>query len=216
MGQETPIIERSIFYAISFTIPEDSDFVGVPTLSNSLMTKSLKTAQGYVEIPRGDLSTFKAVGEWRVPTAIPWWQLPPISWLLSTLLGVLVVSTPVSLVTVYLRDRRLKPKLSIAIPPKSATEPAIHPRNGIAFYHLHVENKGKTTAYDAELQISFKDASNKRELFSLTGKWDRGPEPLGPLTNTYLSTVWPSLIPFSEQVNIRPDIPGILLHRPKG
>jgi len=45
------------------------------------------------------------------------------------------------------------------------------------------------------------------KLFSLKGKWDRGPEPLGPVQKGGWAKIWPALIPFSEIVDVRPDIP---------
>jgi len=99
-----------------------------------------------------------------------------------------------------------EPKLTIELVPKGKDEPALHPRTGLAFYHLVVKNSGKSTAYDCDLYISFKEKDG-RKLFALKGKWDRGPEPLGPILERGLSQLWPSLIPLTELVNVRPGIP---------
>jgi len=116
-------------------------------------------------------------------------------------LGAFIFTIPFALLRWWLS----KPKVSISIPERGANEPAIHPKNGIAFYHLLVENKGKNTATDAELKISFKD-ENETGLFSLKGKWDSGPEPIGPIVNNK-PTPMPSLIPFAERINIRKKLP---------
>jgi len=201
-----PLLENSFFYEISVSIPDDSEFIGKPTLNDVEMNKILKRVEGFVFVSYSDLTSYKAVVEWKVPKISPWWQEAPVSWILSALLGVIIVSTPVSLATAYLRYRFSRPNLSIELVQRSAKEPAIHPKTGIAFCHLVAENKGKTTAFDSEIHFSFKDMDGK-EIFSLIGKWDRGPEPLGPITEDHLSAVWPSLIPFGEHVNIRPGIP---------
>jgi len=99
-----------------------------------------------------------------------------------------------------------EPRLTIEVVPKSKNEPALHPITGMAFYHLVVKNNGKSTAYDCELYITLREEGGKT-LFELKGKWDRGPEPLGPIQKRGLSQVWPSLIPLTELVNIRPGVP---------
>lgn len=200
------LVENIFLYEISVSIPDDSEFINKPTLNDVEMNKILKRVEGFASVSYSDLTNYKAVVEWKVPSVPPWWQIPPASWVLSALLGVIIVSTPVSLATAYLRYRFSRPNLSIELVQRSAKEPAIHPRTGMAFYHLAAVNKGKTTAFDSEIHFSFK-GMNGKELFSLTGKWDRGPEPLGPIKKGYISAVWPSLIPFGERVNIRPAIP---------
>jgi len=201
-----PLLESAFLYEISISIPVDSEFIGRPALNGVEMSKILKRVEGFVFISYSDLNSHKAVVEWKVLSIPPLWQVPPYSWLLSALLGALVISPPVSLAFSYLQYRYLRPNLSIDLVQRSAKEPTIHPRNRMAFYHLVVVNKGRTTAFDSEIQFSFKDASGK-QLFSLKGKWDRGPEPLGPIRKDYMSEIWPSLIPFGEHVNIKQGIP---------
>jgi hypothetical protein len=204
-GNLNMLSESAFLFEISVSIPNDAEFIGEATLDGIGMNKILKRVEGYTFIQYSDLSCHKTVAEWEVPNITPIWQVPPYSWLLSALLGALIVSPPVSLVFSYLRYRYMRPCLSIDLVQRSSKEPAIHPRSRMAFYHLVAVNKGRTTAFDSELQLSFKDSSGK-ELFCVTGKWDRGPEPLGPIGKNYMSQVWPSLIPFGERVNIRPGI----------
>lgn len=193
-------------FEMSVTIPDDSDFLGKPTLNSVEMNKILKRVEGVVAITPYGLDIHKAIVEWRVPKAPAFWETPPLSWILSALAGGVIVSIPISFVSSYLWYRLRKPKLSINIVPRDTKEPAIHPRTGIAFYHLVVENNGKTTAYDSEIYVSFKDMKGN-ELFLLKGKWDRGPEPTGPIQRGGWSRVWPALIPFAEVLNVRPGIP---------
>lgn len=203
---QNPDAPEAFLYSVAFTIADDSEFLSTPTLNDVPMSKVLKRVDGNVGISYGDFTNYKAVAEWRVPDYPPIWLVPPWSWLLSALIGAIVVSTPVSLVAIYARQWWLRPKLRIKIPARDINEPAVHPVNGIAFYHLIVENNGKTTVTDSELHISFRNMDGT-ERFSLVGKWDRGPEPLGPLTSGLQTPVMPSLIPFSARVNLRPGMP---------
>jgi len=126
--------------------------------------------------------------------------------LIQRVFEAIIVSIPISLISAYIWYKIREPRLKIEVVPKSNQEPAIHPQLSIAFYHLKVKNEGKSTAYDCELYISIKDKGGKK-LFDLKGKWDRGPEPLGPIQPGGWSQIWPSLIPLTELVNVRPGIP---------
>jgi len=110
-----------------------------------------------------------------------------------------------------------KPKLDMQIIPFSDEEPAIQivGEGKRAFYHLKVINRGRTSVYDCEIHLKFLNL-DKIELFKIKGKWDRSPEPLIPLSfqmGTHSPKIiiqeYPnsSLIPFSEILNIRPNIP---------
>jgi hypothetical protein len=72
----------------------------------------------------------------------------------------------------------------------------------MAFYRLTVTNTGKNTAHDCAIHINFRTSKN-RPLFSLVGKWDSLPEPLGPMSQNQQVQVWPSIIPLSEKQSIR-------------
>jgi hypothetical protein len=139
--------------------------------------------------------------EWLLPEEPFWLLSPPFSWILSALVGAIFVSIPVK----YITDRTARPKLLIKVPKKGLNEPAIHPNSGIAFYHLIVENNGKSSATDSELTLRFRNHTGL-ELFNLRGKWDSGPEPIGPIINGQ-PTPMPSLIPFAERINIRRKMP---------
>jgi hypothetical protein len=205
-GNLNLLSDNSFLFEVSVTIPNDAEFINQGTLDNIEMNKILKRVEGFAFISYSDLSSHKAVVEWKVASFPPWWQEPPVSWLLSALLGALIISPPFSFVFSYVWHKYLSPNLSIECVEKSDEEPRIHPRNHMAFYHLDAKNKGRTTAFDSEIHFSFKSIDQK-QLFSLAGKWDRGPEPLGPMKKNYLAQVWPSLIPFAEHVNVRPGIP---------
>jgi len=196
-----------LYFDMSITIPNDAVFLGDPTLNGVEMKKNLKRVEGSVALTPYGLDINKAIVEWQVPKALAIWETPPFSWILSALAGGIVVSIPISFVSSYLWYRLRRPKLSINVV-RNPQEPGIHPRTGIAFYHLVVENNGKTTAYDSEIYIKFTDFDlPHNERFSLKGKWDRGPEPTGPVQRGGWSRVWPALIPFAELVNIRAGIP---------
>ncbi|MHA1833282.1 MAG: hypothetical protein ACTSV7_04770, partial [Candidatus Baldrarchaeia archaeon] len=193
-------------YGLTVLIPENCEFIGSPTLNGVKMNKILKRVEGFVTTTPYALESYKTTVEWKIPKIIPFWETPPVSWILSALVGGIIVSIPISLLSSYLWHRVRRPKLTIEVVPKTKKEPSVHPKMGIAFYHLVVKNNGKTTAYDSEVFISFKDMHGN-ELFSLNGKWDRGPEPLGPVEKEGKSKIWAGLIPASELINIRPGIP---------
>lgn len=201
-----PLTDCSFLLQTSVSIPSDAEFINLATLDNVEMTKILKTVEGVIQVPYSDLSSHRTTAEWKVANYPPWWQNPPQSWLLSSLLGALIISPPFSFVFSYMWHRYQRPKLSMNQVEKSAKEPAIHPVNHMALYHLTALNEGRTTAFDSEILLTFKDDAGK-ELFSLKGKWDRAPEPLGPLQPNFFSQVWPALIPFGEQTNVRPNLP---------
>lgn len=189
------------------SIPETFEFIGDPMLNEIKMRKILKRVEGVTPVNFLELGSYKASIEWLEPVFPPWWQNPPVSWLLSSLLSGIIILIPISYVSSKLWNWLQKPKLTIdVVPREDGKEPAIHPRTNIAFYHLRVMNKVKSTAYDSETYITFKN-SDGEVCLQLEGKWDRGPEPLGPVQRGGRTNIWPSLIPFSGIVNIRPDIP---------
>lgn len=197
-----PFSDMSFLLQTSVSIPSDAEFTNPATLDGVEMNKVLKTVGGFIEIPYSDLNSHRTVVEWNVPSYPPWWENAPQSWVLSSLLGVVVISVPFS----YAWHEYQKPRLKLDPVDKGPKEPAIHPINHIAFYHLNAINNGRTTAFDSEILLTFKDAVGK-ELFSLKGKWDRGPALLGPLQQNLPPQVWPALIPFGEQTNVRPNVP---------
>jgi hypothetical protein len=185
-----------------FQIPETAKLteatVGSQTMQKSGVPYRVETSIGLTPFESFEKTFYL---EWEVSEEPLWLLSPPYSWILSALVGAICVSIPVR----YLTDRSARPKLSIKVPRKGANEPAIHPNNGIVFYHLIVENNGKSSATDAELTLRFRNQTGV-ELFNLTGKWDRGPEPIGPIINGQ-PTPMPSLIPFAERINIRKKTP---------
>jgi len=88
-----------------------------------------------------------------------------------------------------------------------------------AFYHLRVRNNGKTPAYSCRIMMRFVNRINGEPLFTVNGKWDRGPQPLlyAPVPRRILpdGTVETAigefphdfLIPFAEVLDIHPKIP---------
>jgi hypothetical protein len=196
-------------FKMGVTIPSDADFVGKPTLNGVEMNKILKNVEGIVLVQPNEIAFYKGTVEWRVPPTPQIWETPPVSWIFSALTGGIIVSIPISYVSSKIWTYVQRPKISVDVLPKrdkDPKEPAIHPKIGIAFYHLVVNNSGKTAAYDSEIYLKFKD-ENAKEIFSLKGKWDRGPEPLGPLKKGGRADLWPALFPFGELVNVRPNIP---------
>jgi hypothetical protein len=172
-------------------------------VGNQIMKKSGVPYRVETSLGISPLENFEEISylEWEVPEEPLWLLLPPYSWILSAFVGAVFVSIPLK----YISKWYSKPKLSIKIPARGRNEPAIHPINGIAFYHLSVENNGRTSAIDSELALRFKN-QNGVELFQLRGKWDSGPEPIGPIIHGQ-ATPMPALIPFAERTNIRKDIP---------
>lgn len=198
-------------FSFSLSIPDSYDFIDKQTLNDLEMYETPNRVTG---IDRNDMGydslgnpywMGRTVVNWWVPRVIAFWETPPFSWILSALVGGLIISIPISFVSSYLWNRLQKPKLTINVV-TNVDVPAIHPRTEMGFYRLITENRGKTTAYDSEVYITFKNLQNN-QLFSLKGKWDRTPEPIGPIQNGGKSSVWPAFVPFSELVNIRPDIP---------
>jgi hypothetical protein len=121
------------------------------------------------------------------------------------LIGALI-SLPISLLSSWSYNQLVKPKIKITPIPISENEPTIHPRLGYSFYHLEIKNIGRTSAINADIRLTFKD-QNETILFSISGKWDRSPEPLEPILPENMSSFFPSLIPLDEQINIRPNVP---------
>lgn len=82
-----------------------------------------------------------------------------------------------------------------------------------------VRNNGRTPAYNCKIKMKFFEASSKKPLFEVNGKWDRGPQPLlyAPVPLRVLSDgrietkvhEFPHdfLIPFSEVLDVYPSIP---------
>lgn len=187
-------------FSFRLSIPDDFDFIDKQTLNDEEMYKTPNYVWGVDQNDRGYDSLGNpfwmctAVVNWRVPRALAILETHPVDWILSALIGFFISSS-----LIYIRNILRKPKLSVNI----ATKPWVHPQTGIAFYRLIVNNKGKTTAHDCDIHITFRD-SNQSKLFSLNGKWDRLPEPLGPIQAGGFSSVWPALIPYTETLSIRP------------
>ena len=101
-------------------------------------------------------------------------------------------------------------------------DPAIQTLDGQtsrAFYHLLVRNKGKNPAHNCQITVRFVDAKTKKQLFKVSGKWDRGPQPLlyAPVPERILPTgeietsvrEFPHdfLVPFAEVLDVHPAMP---------
>lgn len=99
-----------------------------------------------------------------------------------------------------------KPRLNINAIVIDENEPKIHPRIPLAFYHLEILNSGRSSAISCDISLIFQN-ENMEELFRLTGKWDRSPEPLGPLQPEGGTQLWPSLSAIGNLINIRPGLP---------
>src|SRR3972149_11754182 len=142
--------------------------------------------------------------------------------LVSTLVGSVISGLIASLIAIIFWEWCRRPKLVIEIPDKiPGKEPAIQRLNQIsrAFYHLRVVNNGKTPAYSSRITMRFKDINIRKQLFMVSGKWDRGPQPLlyAPvpkqiLPNGKIETVvheFPHdfLVPFAEVMDIHPNMP---------
>lgn len=185
-------------FSFHFFIPDNSVFIGKQTLNGKEMYQIPTHVSGVDSNDFGYDSSgnpfwmCSAVINWNVPRILAPWETHPVDWILSGLLGFFISSS-----LIYAKKRLWKPKLSVNIVKK----PWVHPKLGIAFYRLTVENKGRTTAHDCKIHITFKD-TNKNNLFSLNGKWDKLPEPLGPVGAGGLSRIWPALIPYTENLSI--------------
>ena len=92
-----------------------------------------------------------------------------------------------------------EPRLTI----KAKPQPDYYPSKGnMAFYNFQVENKGRIMAYDCEVNVTFE--KENKELFSYSAKWVGTPEPLGKLLPNGHQEKFPSLIPFSKIINLKP------------
>jgi len=142
--------------------------------------------------------------------------------ILSALIVSVVSGIVASLIAIVIWERCRQPKLVIEIPDKiPEKEPAIQQLNQTsrAFYHLRVMNKGKTPAYNCRITMKFKDVNTGKQLFTVNGKWDKGPQPLlyAPVPTQILpdgkvKTVigeFPHdfLVPFAEVIDIYPNTP---------
>ena len=180
------------------SIPDDFNFIGQQTLNGKEMYETPTRVSGWDFNDRGFDSSgdpfwmCNAVVNWRVPRTLLPWEMHPLDWILSGLVGFSISSS-----LIYARRRLWKPKLSVNV----VTKPWVHSQIRFAFYRLIVKNKGRTTAHDCRIHITFKD-SNQNRLFSINGKWDSLPEPTGPLQAGGLSSAWPAFIPFSEKLNL--------------
>ena len=129
-----------------------------------------------------------------------------ITWLfIGTIFGA-IISIFISIGTKKIWEFLQKPILNLNITAIVDNEPTIHIEYNIAFYHIDVHNTGKTTAISCDINLTFRD-ENKNFLFKLPGKWDRSPEPLGPIQPGGGTQIWPSLSAIGGLVNIRPNIP---------
>jgi hypothetical protein len=185
-----------------FTVPPNADITVAKSNGQEMQKEGVpyRVSTSVNPLPLQPLTGNMYI-EWQVPQAAFALFSPPWSYFLSALIGIVCFSIP----SKYIMDWLARPKLSLKILQKGYHEPTIHPANGIAFYHLSAENNGKNTATDAEIKLTFRDR-NLVELFHLKGKWDSGPEPIGPMVNGQF-TPMPSLMPFAERINIRRKMP---------
>lgn len=187
-------------FSFDFSIPDGFYFVNKQTLDGEEMYTTPSSLLGIAKNDYGYDSqgnpfwTASAVVNWQVPAVAAFWETHPYDWVISAIVG-LLISTALILVW----NRLHKPKLLVSI----VANPWIHPQLDIAFYRLIIENKGKSIAHDCRINIEFRDSKNQ-QLFSLVGKWDRLPEPLGPIEAGGWSKVWPALIPYAENLSVRP------------
>lgn len=129
-----------------------------------------------------------------------------------------------SILAIIIWECYKKPKISIDIKKSQADdqEPAISgeglalPCEGtekpqpvtkkLAFYHLDVQNNGRSVASDCQAELIFHNAT-KTELFKIDhAKWDSKPEPVVVvmINHTPVRVFEPNLIHASEFVNINP------------
>lgn len=90
----------------------------------------------------------------------------------------------------------------------------------LRFYHLVVKNIGKSTAYDCEIDISFRNNKGEQLLAEkiIRGKWDKGPNPLIQCDPATVPVFQPSFLHYSEYANLRPskDEPFCLIIKHEG
>ncbi len=136
----------------------------------------------------------------------------------STLVGSVIGGVVASIIAIVIWEWYRQPNLVIEIPNKiSGTEPAIQPQFPRAFYHLRAANKGKTPAYNCRITMKFKDVNTEKQLFTVNGKWDRGPQPLlympfpkqvlpnGEIKGNIEEVAHDFLVPFAEVIDIYPN-----------
>lgn len=126
-----------------------------------------------------------------------------------------------SLVAIAIWEHRKQPRLIIEIPARmQGKEPSVQQLESTsrAFYHLKVKNVGKSPAYSCGIRIRFLHADTQEELFTVNGKWDRGPQPLiyspvatrvlqdGTIESQIMETRQDFLIPFAEVLDIHPGL----------
>jgi hypothetical protein len=125
-----------------------------------------------------------------------------------------------SILAILIWERYREPRVAIAItervPDKEPAIQCLYDQIYRAFYHLTVTNTGKSPAYSCSIRVKFTDLKSKNQLFALSGKWDRGPQPLictpvptkvlpdGRILTTQVETRQDFLIPFAETIDVHP------------
>jgi len=137
--------------------------------------------------------------------------------ILPFIISVIVTPIVISIVSVYIWEIWKQPRLEIEI----LNEPVIQPFGATtrAFYHLRVHNKGRSPAYNCRIKMTFSEFNTKKQLFTVNGKWDRGPQPLlyapvpkkilcdGTIVTEVGEFPHDFLIPFAESLDIFPKSP---------
>ncbi len=138
------------------------------------------------------------------------------SFLIAVPIGILI-----SLSSQIIWSLLIRPSLSIDVISKFiGGEPYIHETKEWkrAYYHLRVNNSGRSPAFNCRIRINFHNLANAEE-FEISGKWDRGSEPLvyqwvptkllkdGTIETKYTEVPNDFLIPFSESIDFYPSDP---------
>jgi hypothetical protein len=195
MLSKTTAVRMSSFH---FVIPDNYYFINTQTWNGNEMyitpsSASWTETNNYRLDSNGNIfSSSEAIINWQTPVETPLWLTEPYYSVITILIGIFL-SGILALIWRWIK----RPRISVSL-----QNPWIHNQTGLAFYRLNIINKGRDTAQDCNVQLSFKDHAGQ-QLFLLNGKWDSLPEPYGPLLQNGQAQIWLPLIPLSEKLNLK-------------
>lgn len=126
-----------------------------------------------------------------------------------------------SLIAILIWEKYRQPKLTIELPKEGPAIQTLADGTRRGFYKLLVKNIGKSPAYYCKVSMRFFDEQGIEPVITdvISGKWDRGPEPIIYIPVPIISSSGESeihtvearqsfLIPFAEVLDIHHNVPA--------